>query len=268
MFPETISVSQIFLYLACSLKYRFTYWDKLPGAHVSANVIWGRAIHAAIEWLHKERQRGRTPACDELLRIFEADWYAQCLDRNVLSDEDGGALLLIRGKELLAQYYHLPSKPVRKPELFFHLPLVNPSTGEVLDIPLRGVIDCVYEDDTVDEYKASAKSWSVADLPDNIQLTAYAYAFEKLYGKAPKELRLVNLVRTKMPKVETLTTGREQQDFERLFHLAKEVMKGIRSGVFIPNRGCWMCRDCEYAKDCEEWTGNEEEVIASARTAP
>lgn len=258
MFPETISVSQISLYRTCSLKYRFTYWDKLPGAHVSGNVVYGRAMAAALEWLHKARKRGRNPSCDEILRVFQADWHAQCLDHNILFEEDGGALLLIRGKELLARYYHLPTKPVREAELFFHLPLVNPFTGEVLEVPLRGVMDCVYEDDTLDEFKASAKSWSLTDLPDNIQLTAYAYAFAKLFGKPPAELRLVNLVRTKTPKIETLMTDREPRDFERLFHLAKEVLKGIRSGVFIPNRGCWMCRDCEYDGDCREWTGNEE----------
>jgi len=35
--------------------------------------------------------------------------------------------------------------------------------------------------------------------------------------------------------------------------------------VFIPNRGCWLCRDCEYQQDCLEWTGNEEEVVVSTR---
>ena len=53
-------------------------------------------------------------------------------------------------------------------------------------------------------------------------------------------------------------TGRDKADYERLFNLAKEVLKGVRAGVFIPSRGCWLCKDCEYDPDCREWTGNEE----------
>ena len=94
-------------------------------------------------------------------------------------------------------------------------------------------------------------------LADGV-LTAYSYAFEMLYGQPPREIRLVNFVRTKMPKIETPTTERGRSDHERLFHLANDVVKGTRAGVFIPNRGCWMCHDCEYDRDCREWTGNEQ----------
>jgi hypothetical protein len=111
----------------------------------------------------------------------------------------------------------------------------------------------------IGELKTSQKSWSLSDLPDNLQLTAYSYAYETLFGRPPKDLKVINLVRTKNPKVETLTTGREKKDYERLFYLAKEFLRGIRAGVFLPNRGCWMCKDCEYDQDCREWTGNEEE---------
>ena len=253
--PETISVSQINLYLTCSLKYRFQYIDRLPRLTVPENLAFGSAIHAAIEWLHKERKRGRTPPLDEVLRVFEADWNAQFVDQPRVEDEPH---LIMKGKELLARYYHEAPDKVRESELHFQLPLINPTTGEVLDLPLRGVIDLVQEDDTIDELKTSKKKFALEALPDNVQLTAYSYAFEKLYGRPPKELRLINLIRTKNPDIDVQITWREARDYERLFNLGKEVRKGIRNGVFIPNRGCWMCSDCEYLPDCREWNGNEE----------
>ena len=67
-------------------------------------------------------------------------------------------------------------------------------------------------------------------------------------------------MRTKFLKIETQITGRTAEDFERLFYVGKEFLRGIRAGVFIPNRGCWLCADCEYDQDCREWTGNEEET--------
>ena len=152
----------------------------------------------------------------------------------------------------------LPAHEVRDSELRFSLLLVNPTTGEALDVPIRGVMDLVQADDVIVEFKAPQKAPPVTALPDDIQVSVYAYAYEKRFGKLPREIRKVALVRTKNPKIETQTTGREERDFERLFHLGREVVKGVRAGVFLPSRGCWLCNDCEYRQDCDEWTGNEE----------
>src|SRR5262249_50109671 len=108
------------------------------------------------------------------------------------------------------------------------------------------------------EFKAPQKAPPLAELEDNVQLTVYGYAYEKLFGCLPKEIRKVSLVRTKIPRIEPQITGRTERDFERLFHLMREVLKGIRAGVFVPNRGCWLCSDCEYRQDCDEWDGNDE----------
>jgi putative RecB family exonuclease len=265
---EAISVSQINLYLTCSLKYRFQYIDRLPRLVQSAGLVFGSAMHKALEWLHKERRNGRNPPLDEVLRVFDADWHAQLLGAEVIFPEDDGKEKLVhKGKELLSQYYLLPPKPVRDAEVYFQLPLVNPTTGEALDIPLRGVIDLVNADDTIDEFKTAARRFSLEDLPHNIQLTAYSYAFEMLYGRPPRDLRLITFLRTKNPDIDVQVTGREKADYERLFNLGKEVLKAVRAGVFIPSRGCWLCKDCEYDPDCREWTGNEEEVMVGVQTA-
>jgi RecB family exonuclease len=262
--PESLSISQINLYRTCSLKYRFQYLDQLPRLVQSANMVFGSAIHKALEWLHKERRNGRNPPLDEVLRVFEGDWHAQLLGGEVVfPDDDGRDKFIHKGKELVAQYYHLPQKPVRDAEVYFQLPLTNPATGEVLDVPLRGVIDLVCADDTIDEFKTAAKRVSVSDLPDHLQLTTYSYAFELLYGRTPKDLRLITLLRTKNPDIDVQVTGRTKEDYERLFHIAKETLKGIRAGVFIPNRGCWLCSSCEFDPDCRAWTGNEEEVMTN-----
>jgi putative RecB family exonuclease len=256
--PETISVSQITLYLTCSLKYQFQYIDRLPRLTKSANMVFGGAVHAALEWLFKERKRGRKPPLDEVLRVFESDWYAQASSETIVGiGDEPEEKLLLKGKELLALYYHEASAiEVRESELHFQLPLVNPETGEVLTVPLRGVIDLVQADGTVTEFKNAKKGLAIETLPDNLQLTAYHYAYQTLFGTPPKDMTLVQFVRTKSPKIETHITGREPQDVARFFHIAQAVRRGIEASVFVPNRGCWMCFDCEYQADCLEWAGS------------
>ncbi len=178
-------------------------------------------MHAALEWLHKERKKGRQPPLDEILRVFEGDWNAQVLGEKVVFADNGdsGEAMVRKGKELLSQFYHQFARTVKEAELYFQLPLVNPKTSEALDVPFRGVIDLVEDGDVLDEFNTSQKSWSSSDLPDNVQLTAYAYTYQMLFGRPPKTLRLINLVRTKNPKIEPMPTERGEQDYVRMFRL-------------------------------------------------
>ncbi len=56
--PRTISVSQVNASLACPLKYRFQYVDKIPRPWRVAAMAFGSSVHAAVEWFHRERLAG------------------------------------------------------------------------------------------------------------------------------------------------------------------------------------------------------------------
>jgi putative RecB family exonuclease len=255
--PEHLSVSQIALYRTCSLKYRFQYLDQLPRGSRPAGLVLGSAVHKALEWLHQRRQAGLPVPLDTLLRVFEADWHAQCLDADIRVPPYTSPMQLVaQGKQVLTAYARTPARPVQAVEWPFEVPLVDPATGDTLDVPLRGLIDLIEAPDVPVEFKTTQKRWPTTDLPDNLQLTAYSYAYERLVGRAPTELRLVTLVRTRIPAIETYRTTRGPRDYQSLFALAREVRRGIRAGFFLPNRGCWLCRDCEYDQPCREWTGN------------
>jgi putative RecB family exonuclease len=253
--PDSISVSQINLYLTCPLKYQFQYIDRLPRLTKPSNMAFGGAMHAALEWLHKSLKRGKRPTLEEIHRIFEADFRAQ--ENVTYLNGDDPEQLLLKGKELLSLYYHGSDVKVRDAELGFTLPLVHPKTGEVLPVPLKGVIDLVEEDGTIVEFKNAKRALDIESLPDNLQLTAYHYAYEMLFREPPRDLKLLQFVRTKQPKIETHITGRDTRDVERFFGIAKQVRRAIEAGIFVPNRGCWMCADCEFQPDCFEWSGGD-----------
>lgn len=183
MVPDALSVSQITLYLMCSLKYRFQYIDRLPRLTRAAPLALGSSVHAAVEWLHKERKAARQPTLDQLLRVFEADWHAQLLGPETLSTDEEPDRLAFKGKELLALYFQTPVKPIAEAELPFQVPLINPATGDILPIPLRGVIDLIEADGTVVEIKTSQRRWNVESIPDNLQLTTYSYAYQMHFGR-------------------------------------------------------------------------------------
>jgi len=253
---DHISCSQMNLYLHCPLKYKFNYIDRLPKPFKSSGLAFGGSLHAALAWLHKQRMKGNNISIDTLYRIFGSDWYAQRIDTKIHfknGETENG--LVIMAKELLSLYF---IKPHRKPigaEVPFTLPIANLSTGETLEINLEGYIDLIEKGDTITEFKTSSQAMNQSELKDHLQLTAYSYAYEMLYQRPPRLLRLVDFVKTKRPKIISLQTEAKKMDYQRFFYLASKILKGIRSGIFFPRKS-FMCKDCEYAIPCTAWRGD------------
>jgi len=253
---DHLSCSQINLYLQCSLKYKFLYLDNLQKPFRPSGLAFGGSIHTALAWLHKQRMNGNDVSVDKLYKIFDADWYAQKLDTDIhYKDGEAETRLTILAKEMLSMYFIRPHRKLLGAEVPFVLPLVNLSTGEKLDINFEGFIDLIEEGDVITEFKTSNQAMNQSDLDDHLQLTAYSYAYQMLYRKSPKLLKLVDFVKTKRPRIITLEMDREKLDYPRFFYLAKQVLKGIKTKVFFP-RTSFMCKDCEYEGPCEVWKGN------------
>jgi putative RecB family exonuclease len=192
---------------------------------------------------------------ERLYRILEADWYAQKVDQAIRYKEgDNEMKLLVLAKELLSQYIGFPFKEIIGTDIPFTIPLINPVTGETLGINLEGFIDLIEKDETIVEFKTSNQSMDQKDVDDHIQLTAYSYAYEMIHQRPPKNLKIVNFVKTKKPKVLPFETQRSPADYQRFFYLAGQVLKGIQSQVFFP-RSSFICKDCEFANPCRAWAG-------------
>ena len=253
---DHLSVSQMNLYLLCSLKYRFQYLDELSKPFRPAALAFGSAFHAALAWYHDHVSEGNGTTLEKLTKIFEADWYAQRTDMEILynpgeTDSKLGAM----AREMLGLYFAKPQAKIRESEVHFNVPLQNPATGDKLGITLEGFFDLVLGDDTVVEFKTSGQTMTQRDVESHLQLTAYSYAYELLHDRPAKLLRIVDFVKTKSPKMIVLDTSRTKDDHARFFILAREVLHGIRACVFMPRTGYW-CRDCEFAKPCQAWQGN------------
>lgn len=257
---EYLSNSQLSLYMQCSLKYRFKYVDRIPVAFKSSGLAFGSALHSVLAWLHQQRLKAATNGhgqitLERLLRIFAADWYAQQVETDIHWKEGETDLqLAAMAAEMLRLYFHEPANPLKAAEIPFVVPLVDPVTGRELDVTLEGYFDLVEEDDVIVEFKTSAQTMSQADADEHLQLTAYSYAYELLYHRPPKRLKIVDFVKHKKPKLIILETSRTRADYERFFALVSQVLSGIRRRVFFP-RPSFLCKDCEYQEQCVAWRG-------------
>jgi len=251
---EPLSVSRVQAYLACPLKYRFQYVDKLEKPWRAAALAFGTSVHAAVEWFHRERVAGRIPELAPVLTMLDADWYAANVDPLVFAKEDSQVSLAEKGRELVRIYVEqtngqLPTG-IEDP---FEIDLVDPETGEDLDLRLRGYIDLVEGDGTVVDLKTAARSIAPGDLERHLQLSVYALVQLLRRGEIPK-LRLDVFLKTKVPRFERHATNRSVADLAWTAQLVRTVAHAIRSRSFHPNPS-WRCSECEYFAHCQAWRG-------------
>lgn len=251
---EPLSVSQVQSYLACPLKYRFQYVDKLEKPWRAAALAFGTSIHAAIEWFHRERLAGRDPDPASVVAIFDADWYAANLDSLLFSGQDSQASLAEKGGQLVHLYVHESNDRIPAAvEEWFEVGLVDPETGEDLDVTLRGVLDLVEEDGTVVDLKTAGRAVEAGGLERHLQLSVYALA-QFLRRNSIPSLRLDMLLKTKVPRLERNETARTVEDLSWTARLVRTVADAIRAQIFYPNPS-WRCTECEYFAHCQTWRG-------------
>jgi len=254
--PDHLSVSQINLYLMCSLKYRYQYIDKLPRPFKAAGLAFGSAIHSAISWLHNEKLNGNGATLARLYNIFEADWFSQTVEAEIrFKNSDDAARLIMQGREILGLYFQSPVEDAEATDVAFTVPLVHPENGHGLSVPLQGFMDLLEVGGGIVEFKTSAQSMSQKDVDDHLQLTAYGYAYERLHQRPPKSYKIIDFVKTKSPKMIVLETTRRKEDYARFYSLSSQVLKGIKEGIFFPRAG-YLCADCEFDGPCKGWREN------------
>ena len=252
---EYLSSSQINLYSQCSLKYKFHYVDLLPKPFKPSGLAFGSAIHSALSWFHRESMTNGGVPLEKLFKIFDADWYSQRTETEIrYKNGEEEMKLIILAKEMLALYLNLPPNRARASEVPFSIPLTLPGEGKNL-IYLEGVIDLIEIDDVITEFKTSAQMMDSKDADESLQLTIYSYAYEKIYQRPPKALKVIDFVKSKKPKLITLETRRDAAGYRRLYAITAQILKGINLKIFFPRASFW-CKDCEYADQCQTWRGD------------
>jgi putative RecB family exonuclease len=252
-----ISTSQVQAYLACPLKYRFQYVEKIPKSFRPAALAFGSCVHVSVEWFHRERLAGRLPELTDVLEIFEADWLTQTAEPLLYGEREDFDALMHKGREMLRLYVS-ETATRRAPAAVedpFEVSLVDPESGQELEVDLRGIVDLIEDDGTLVDLKTAGRTMDADGLERHLQLSTYALAYLLLYGKIPP-LRLDMLLKTRQPRLERLPATRTLPELSWTAQLIREVADAIETQHFFPNPS-WRCSDCEYLAHCQKWRGEE-----------
>jgi putative RecB family exonuclease len=261
-----ISYSQIFTYLACSLKYKFQYVENRLYERISINLPFGGAIHIVVERYYRTLKEKNII---EPLKVME-ELFEDCINLEldhtdipvIYKKEAPDRKSVIQlGKSMLKAFYDgidLTNFEVVDVEVPLSARLYT-DESEATDFMLIGIIDLLLMDKNreliVVDNKTAVKAKNQSDVDDDLQFSAYSYLLASnrfTFPTATIKCRMDVLRKLKNPKLEHYHTTRTAEQRKRFAKIANAVLAGIDSRIFIPNKS-WLCSDCQFINACEAW---------------
>jgi CRISPR/Cas system-associated exonuclease Cas4 (RecB family) len=252
----------------CSLQYAFQRIYKMPKAFTPVSLIFGSVFHRVMEWVSLAR-REETVKPQEAAVLFVDLWQRELQDAEDVSldDDRKSTDYAQQGADLVAcAVEHLdPEESVVAVNETFAVPLMAPG-GSVSEKPVIGEIDLIVEKEgkkTLVDFKTSARRWPKEQATKSLQPTVYCYAHQNLTGvSAP--FRFDVLVKNKTPVHEQHVTERNQDDFDRLAALVRQMEKMVEAEHFLPNEQSHFCSGCPFQEPCKAWHRSQARTISVA----
>jgi putative RecB family exonuclease len=256
---DYISYSAVRTFQGCPLRYRFRYLDGLSEEVVSASLVFGSAIHAAVEFFSMRQLSGEPcPTRDELLKVYQDAWKQEreaeiCFGKNETADS-----LHSLADRMLRTFL---TSDLAKPRGRI-IGVEEELRGELTpDLPdLLGRVDLLLETDdavVVQDFKTSRSAWAETQADEQSeQLLLYGDLVRKLMPGKQIRLEFVVLTKTKSPKIQLLEACFDESKLDRTKLVFQNVWSAIQAGHFYPAPSPMQCGGCGYRSHCDAWRGN------------
>ena len=260
---DYLSYSAVRTFQSCPLKYRFRYVDGLAEDGVSSSLIFGSAIHAAVEFYFTQQLNGASaPSLDTLLDVYQQSWQDRAEDN-----------IQFGKTETQDALHELADRMLQK---FLGSELTQPE-GRIIGIEeqfrgilipglpdLLGYVDLLLETDDaviVRDFKTSRSAWDPQQATDQSdQLLLYADLVRKVMPGKQLRLQFAVLTKARDPKIQLLETPFDESKLDRTKRLFETVWSAIQSGHFYPSPSPMQCPSCGYRTQCDAWRGNSHSV--------
>ena len=255
---DCLSYSAVRTFQMCPLKYRFRYVDGLPEELVSSSLVFGSAIHAALEFFFSQQMAGEElPDLDMLLSVYQTNWQNRA-EANVQfgKKETADSLHELAGRMLKA---FLESDLTQQKGRI--IGVEEELRGELSpEIPdLLGRVDLLLETDDsviVQDFKTSRSAWNDHQAEDQSeQLLLYADLVRRLIPGKQLRLQFAVVTKARAPKVQLFETTFDESKLDRTKRVFEKVWSAIQSDIFFPSPSPINCHSCGFKSACREWNG-------------
>jgi len=235
-----LSYLQIDDYFTCPLKYKYIHILRIPVVQ-HHSVVFGKAIHDAVQIYLKEKIKGNIIKLDLMLDVFKNSWISE----GFLTREHE-EMRFKEGQEILKRFYDNENRSKKTPAYvekdFVFLIDYNRVSGrwDRVDIIADNVSIIDYKTSKIDDSKKALKK-----ARESLQLGIYALAYKRIYGTVPGSLELHFIGSEFIGR----TTFKEE-DLKAVEEKIRTASGGIRSRDFSPKPSYFACAYCVFKNIC------------------
>jgi DNA helicase-2/ATP-dependent DNA helicase PcrA len=235
--PLQLSASAIDAYERCPMKYMFQYhWSVRGGPH--AAMTFGNVMHTTIKEFVAEMQKKRTVPFEEVLAIYDREWYSAGF-----ADEYQETEYRADGRRQLEDF-HRSYSAAPADVLFQEKPFELPMEHDVVITGRMDQVNRIGKDEVeIVDYK-TGRPRDAKKAADDLQLSIYALAAREVLDLNPGRLVFYNLMNN-----EPVATARDAKALKATRETIAEVADLIRAAEF-PAKPGFGCKFCDYKPIC------------------
>lgn len=255
---DYISHSAISTYQQCPLRYYFTYVERLPEETVAASLVFGGAVHAAIEHHFRELLVGNDPpTVDAMLDAYHAEWKQRGTGEVQFGKEGTRDSLDSLASKMLSSFQASDASQPNGQIIAIEDELREPLLPGVPDLLAR--IDLLVDagdELIVTDFKTARSRWSRDQADDSAgQLLLYAELVRRLLPGKSLRLHFTVLTKTKEPAVDQHEVEHAPARIQRSLHTVDRVWRAISEEHFYPAPSPMNCPSCPFREPCRRWAG-------------
>ena len=254
---DYISWSAVKLYQQCPLRYFFKYIAGLPEETVSASLVFGSAIHRALELHFRQLMEGQpAPTLGELLAEYRAGWDDYRLPIRFGKEDDRASLGNLAQRMLTAFAASDLARPIGR-----ILAVEETLRGSIIPgLPdVLGRIDLMVETPdelVVSDWKTSRARYSREQVEDSTeQLLLYSELAKDIAPGKAVRLEFAVLTKTKEVQLARYSAPADQRRVDRTKRVIERVWRAIEAGHFYPAPSQTNCPGCPFRGPCQKWYG-------------
>lgn len=253
---DYLSYSAISTYQQCPLKYYFRYVEGLPEETVSASLVFGGAIHAAVDRHFRSLlETGLAPTIEQLMQAYKEEWVQRSSRQVAFAKDETPSSLDQLAVRMLSAFQTSdlarPAGTVIGIEEELRVPLI-PGVPDLL-----GRIDLLVDTGdalVITDFKTSRSQWTSeqADYAAD-QLVIYGELVRQRIGKKRLQLQFGVITKSKQPSVAVVKVASPANQASRTKRALEQVWRAIDGGHFYPSPSAVNCGGCPFRRPCKAW---------------
>ena len=258
MGQETLSWSGINLMRSCPQKFFFHYVERARPDFVPSALLFGGAIHSALEYFLRAQMEGLTAELGELVEVFHQAWmerqHGDQVPVRFNKNEDENSVHQMADRMLRA-YLESPLSHLDGELIAVEEQLRQTLDPELPDLLSR--VDLIWHghDQSLHlaDFKTSRSRWNQQKAAESSeQLLLYRQMARSMAADLglPMQLHFIVLTKAKTPVVEMLDLPECDHQLDQIKTTFKQVFSAITAGNFYPTPSPQNCNTCPYKSRC------------------